>query len=163
MKDTINNATNCIHPNSWNPYFQKRLNVQNINGQKTQQKLETLKKNMKNLSGPLDYDITSEDIISTITTLKLNKYNFGIVTNEVLKCNPEAIATPLCLIFNNILKSKLFPNSWNLSLIKPIHKYGTFSKHDNYRGICISNHFSKLFTVCYIKGLKNGVLRKMPC
>ena len=106
---------------------------------KTQDILETLEKNMKNQSGPLYYDITTEDIISTIETLKLNKSSFGIVTNEVLNCNPETITTPLCLIFNNILKFKLFPNSWNLSLIKPIHKCGTFSKHDNYRGICISN------------------------
>ena len=101
---------------------------------------------MKNQSGPLDYDLTTDDIISTIKTLRLNKSSFGIVTNEVLKCNPEAIATPLCLIFNNILKSKPFPNSWNVSLIIPIYKSGTFSKHDNYRGICISNHLSKLFT-----------------
>ena len=120
--------------------------MSNINDQNTQQKLEILEKNMKNQSGPLDYDLPTEDIISTIKTLKLNKSNFGIVTNEVLKCNPEAIATPLSLIFNNILRSKLFPKSWNLSLIKPIHKCGTFSKHDNYRGICISNHLSKLFT-----------------
>ena len=69
------------------------MNVQNknINEQKTRQKLETLEKIMKNQSGPLDYDITTENIISTIKTLKLNKSSFGIVTNEVLKCNPEAI------------------------------------------------------------------------
>ena len=159
LKDTINNTTNCIHPNSSNPYFQKLLNVQNknINDQNTQQKLETLEKNMKNQSGPLDYDLTTEDIISTIKTLKLNKSNFSIVTNEVLKCNPEAIATPLCLIFNNILRSKLFPN---LSLIKPIHKCGTFSKHDNYRGICISNHLSKLFTALLHKRLEKWSVKE---
>ena len=115
---------------------------------------------MKNQSGPLDYDIATEDIISTVKTLKLNKYNFGIVTNEVLKCNPEAIATPLCLIFNNILNSKLFPNSWNLSLIKPIHKCGTFSKHDNYRGICNSNHLSNLFTALKHKTLEKWSVKE---
>ena len=58
-----------------------------INNQKTQQKLETLEKNMRNQSGPLDCDFTTEDIISTIETLKLSKSNFWTVTNEVLKCN----------------------------------------------------------------------------
>ena len=115
---------------------------------------------MKNHSGSLDYDRTTEDIISTIKTLKLNKSSFGIVPIEVLKCNPEAIATPLCLIFNNILRSKLFPNSWNLSLIKPIHKCGTFSKHDNYRGICISNHLSRLFTALLHKRLEKWSVKE---
>ena len=49
-------------------------------------------------------------------------------------------------MLNNNLQSKVFLNAWNLSLIKPLHKSGTFSKHDNYRGIFISNHLSKLFT-----------------
>ena len=62
--------------------------------------------------------------------------------------------------FNNILGSKLFPNSWNLSLIKPIHKCGTFSKHDNYRGICISNHLSKLFTALLHKGLEKWSVKE---
>ena len=70
------------------------------------------------------------------------KANFGVVGNEIFRCNPETIAQPLCLMFNNILQSKVFSNAWNLSLIKPLHKSGTFSKHDNYRGMCISNHLS---------------------
>ena len=41
------------------PLFPKTLECpnKNINDQKTQQKLETLEKNMKNQSGPLDYDL----------------------------------------------------------------------------------------------------------
>ena len=62
--------------------------------------------------------------------------------------------------FNNILKSKIFSNSWNLSFIKPIHKSGTFSKHDNYRGICISNHLSELFTALLHKRLEKWSVKE---
>ena len=66
---------------------------------------------------------------------------------------PKAIALPLCSMFNFILRSKTFPEAWNLSLIKPIHKPGSLSKPDNYRGICISSHLSKLFTALLHKKL----------
>ena len=92
--------------------------------------------------------------MATIKSLKLNKANFGLVDDEILCCNPETIALPLCLMFINILQSKVFTNAWNLSLIKPLHKSGTFSKHDNYRGIRISNHLSKLFTALLHKRLE---------
>ena len=42
--------------------------------------------------------------------------------------------------------SKIFPEGWSLSLIKLIHKSESTLKHENYRGICISNHLTKLFT-----------------
>ena len=91
--------------------------------------------------------------MSTIKSPKLNKANFGSVSNEILRCNLETIALQLRLMFSNILQSKVFPIAWNLSLIKPLDKSGTFSKHSNYRGICISNHLSKLFTALLHKFL----------
>ena len=109
---------------------------------------------MKNKTGPLDFDFNTDDITSAIKSLKLNKANFGIVTNEILRCNPNAIALPLCSMFNFILRCKTFPEAWNLPLIKPIHKSGSLSKPDNYRGICISSHLSKQFTVLLRKRLE---------
>ena len=96
--------------------------------------------------GPLDIIFIESEIINTIKLLKLNKSNFGVISNEMLKCNPKAISKVLCHLFNFILHSKVFPEGWNLSLIKPIHKSGSTLKHENYRGICISNHLTKLFT-----------------
>ena len=65
----------------------------------------------------------------------------------MIKCNPKAVSQVLCKLFNCILKIKI-------SLIKPLHKNGTMSKHDNYRGICISNHLSKLFSSLLNKRLQ---------
>ena len=68
------------------------------------------------------------------------------MTNEILHCSPSAIAKPLCYLFHLILKTRVFPSTCSLSLIKPLDKTGNFSKHDNYRTICTSNHLPKLFT-----------------
>ena len=101
---------------------------------------------MANKQKPLNFDFNKDEIILVIKSLKFNKANFGIVTNEILRCSPTAIAKPLSYLFNFMLKTRVFPSTWNLSLIKPLHKTGSHSNHDNYRGICISNHLSKLFT-----------------
>ena len=55
--------------------------------------------------------------------------------------------TILDILFQSPVIDKTFPKSWNLSLLIPIHKSGITTKHENYRGICISNHLSKLFTL----------------
>ena len=81
-----------------------------------------------------------------IKSLKSNKANFGILTNEILRCSPSAIARSLSYLFNLILRTRVFLRTWNLSLIKPLHKTGSHSEHGSYRGICISNHLSKIFT-----------------
>ena len=84
--------------------------------------------------GPLDNIFTESEIINTIMSLKLNKSNCGVISNEMLNCNPKAISKVLCHLFNFILNSKIFPERWNLSIIKPIHKSGSTLKHENYKG-----------------------------
>ena len=90
--------------------------------------------------GPLDYDFAVEQIIATIKSLKLNKANFGLVSNEILRCNPEPIVLPFCLMFNNILQSKVFPSAWNLS--------------EEYAFLITCPSSLQLF---YTKGYKSGV------
>ena len=105
-------------------------------------------------TGPLDKGFLEQETLEGIKQLKANKSYFGVICNEMLKCNPKAISRVLCKLFNCILKAKISPEKWNLSFIKPLHKSGTMSKHDNYRGICISNHLSKLFTSLLDKRLQ---------
>ena len=83
-------------------------------------------KEMTGKIGPLDSIFTESEIINTIKWLKLNKSNFGVISNELLKCNPKAISKVLCHLFNFILHSKVFPEGWNL---KTIHKSGSTLKH----------------------------------
>ena len=113
---------------------------------KSQGRIDKFGKEMTGKIGPLDNIFTESEIINTIKSLKLNKSNFGAISNEMLKCNSKALSKVLCHLFNFILHSKIFPEGWSLSLIKPIHKSGSTLKQENYRGICISNHLTSLFT-----------------
>ena len=112
---------------------------------------------MQGKPGPLDTKITIKEISTMIKLLKLGKSKFGPVSDEILKCNPKEILPTLCIMFNFVLESQIFPNSWNLSLIKQLYKYGPKTKHSNYRGICISSHLSKLFTCVLNKRLEKWV------
>jgi len=51
------------------------------------------------------------------------------------------------MFFNHILNSKSLPRSWSTGVIIPIHKKGSQSDPNNYRGITLTSCFAKLFTV----------------
>ena len=150
------NKSNSIHPNTWRTYFKTLLN--NNSGKKStneiKNKLFRMENDIKAKVGPLDEGFLEQEILKDIKRLKSSKFYFGVTCDEMLKCNPKAVSRVLCKLFNCILKTKIFPEKWNLSLIKPLLKSGTMSKHDNYRGICISNHLSKFFTSLLDKRLQ---------
>ena len=163
LRDTFNKEQNSTHPNTWKPYFRSLLNNVNIDSnklEKEREKLKSLEIGMANKVGELDSKLKEKEILDAMKTLKNNKSKFGPVSHEMLKCNPKAIIKTLCSLFNYILKSKTFPEIWNLSLIKPIHKSGTTRLHEHYRGICISNHLSKLFTSVLCAKLQSWVSQK---
>ena len=111
--------------------------------------------NMLGKRGPL-YNFLLRKMKRHNEILKLNKSKFDVISNEMLKCNPQAISRVLCGLFNFTHRNKTFPKSWNLPLLIPIHKTGIATKHENYRGICISNHLSTFFTL-----IINNRLEKM--
>lgn len=74
-------------------------------------------------TGVLDFEIAPDEIIKAIGKLKLNK-SPGIdnIPNEVLKLGKTELCKSLTLLFNKILVSGNFPQSWRIGLIVPIHK-----------------------------------------
>ena len=105
LNNTARNRPNSIHPNTWKPYFQKLLNIQRgqNNNSNVTERLTELENKMANKQGPLDSDFNTDEIILVIKSLKSNKANFGLVTNEILHCSSSATAKPLSYLFNLIL------------------------------------------------------------
>ena len=110
--------------------------------------------------GPLDKIFSQEEIIRTINKSKTNKSSSGPIVNEKLKANPTSISHVLIQLFSYILEPQKFLKTWNLSLIKPVHKSGLQTKGTNYRGLCIPDHLSKIFTSILNERLESFVKLK---
>ena len=132
---TINSAAD-ISPNEWVNHYTKLLQTVN-NCQIPENTAE---------SGPLDYEITLEEMTKARTILKPGKAT-GIdnVNNEMimeaLKLYPSAFLN----VLNSLMKEGKGVKSWLTSLLVPIHKKGALDNPENYRGIALISCLAKLF------------------
>ena len=72
----------------------------------------------------------------------------GGIANYFLKIGLPVIAVSLCDIFNLLIATGVFPNSWKIAKMSPIFKSGQSNDRSNYRPInvlpCLSRTFEKL-------------------
>ena len=97
--------------------------------------------------GNLDYAISDEELkLATYILRKGKATGFDSISNEMITClfstKPEVIKK----LFNAILLNPTVINKWQLSVISPIHKKGSKTNPDNYRGISLLSCLGKLFS-----------------
>lgn len=68
-----------------------------------------------------------------------------MIPNFIIKGCAHLIAPILNHIFNLSLKSGVFPSSWKMSVVIPVHKSGDVCNVNNYRPISLLCAFSKVF------------------
>ena len=51
----------------------------------------------------------------------------------------------LCVLFNKLIETGVYPDEWCSAIILPIHKKGDVNIPDNYRGISLLSCVSKVF------------------
>jgi len=84
----------------------------------------------------------------------LKKYDE--ITSRILKINAPSIISPLTYIFNNVLRSGIFPDRMKYSIIKPLHKKVTTDELENYRPISLLTSLSKILEkIIYMSILRN--------
>ncbi len=144
-----------IEPETWFTHFNSLLNTNNDNDNTfdTQfqkyvtSSMETLE-NVAPVNGVIDYPISKEEITKSINKLKSGKScGPDSITNEMLKCGGDVFHDVITKLFNRVLQSGSYPTIWTKSFITPIHKSGSKSDPNNYRGISISSCVSKLFSM----------------
>ena len=96
----------------------------------------------------LDKPVTDKELLKKSKTLKNKKSSADDrINNEMIRCSIKIPNMRLAILklFNLILESKTFPTVWSNGIISPIFKSGDKFDPNNYRGICVSSCFGKLF------------------
>ena len=107
----------------------------------------------------LDDPISLDEIETTIKLLKSGKApGPDRIRNEMLKTGSRPhLKSAICKLFNHILTSGYFPQSWCEGVITPIFKSGDKQDPANYSGICINSCLGKLFGAVLYNRRKNFV------
>ena len=79
--------------------------------------------------------------------LKNKKAASDKIRNDMIKHSIETMCPVYLKLFNLILKSGFFPDSWCESSLTPIFKGGKHCDTNNYRGISVASCLGKLFMV----------------
>ena len=114
-----------------------------------------------NVNGPLDFEITSEELDSASYILRPYKSS-GLdgVSNEMILCLFKTFPRLVLKLFNTILASGKPITWWSTSIIVPIHKKGSKTDPDNYRGIALASCLSKFFAAILNQRLLKFALEK---
>ena len=101
------------------------------------EKLQNLEK-QSDCFNELDFPITDRKILSCAKALKTKKAcGIDKISNEMIKSSIFLVCSVLTKLFNVILRSGFFPESWSMSIITPIFKSGSRSNPENSRHMCI--------------------------
>ena len=71
----------------------------------------------------MSLDISRDSILSMINELNVNKaYGADEISVHMIKLCGNSICLPLHIIFNNIIDKGVFPNTWKMANVTPVHK-----------------------------------------
>ena len=69
----------------------------------------------------------------------------NISVNMIKLCGNNDLVVPLKLIFENILRTGIFPKQWKRANVTPVHKKDNKQLIKNYRPISLLTIFAKVF------------------
>ena len=94
----------------------------------------------------ISLDIKESDILNIQKSLDANKADgYGDISIRMLKLSRKSILKPLKRIFENFLRTRLFPNQWKKVSVVPIHKKDDKRLIENYRPISLLQICVKVF------------------
>ena len=90
--------------------------------------------------------ISKNQIRDIIINLNINKARGpDEISGRMIELCRENITLPLSIIFNNIIKTGIFPDLWKSANVTPVHKKDSKQIIKNYRPISLLPIFAKIF------------------
>ena len=151
---TISDDSSFVSPNTWQSHFQKLLGPP-VPTECDKDLSQFVESHIDNFSSELDQKITKTELISCISHLDNNKATgFDKISNEMLKTGRLILVEPILSLFNAVLENSIYPKSWSLDILTPLHKKNEKSDPNNFRGIVVSSCLGKLFNKILQKRLE---------
>ena len=101
-------------------------------------------------------DITIEEILDIIKVLQIKKANGpDEISVSMIKLCGDDLCIPLHFIFENIVRTGIFPDQWKEANVTPVHKKKDKQTVSNYRPISLLPLFAKVFEKIIFKHLYN--------
>ena len=92
-----------------------------------------------------DLIISTDMMLSIINSLNPNKsHGCDNISIKMIQICRNVIVFPLKIIFDNCVKTGLFPDLWKMSNVCPVYKKGSKNLTNNYRPISLLPVFSKI-------------------
>lgn len=114
--------------------------------------------NSRNDNGFLNVVITPEIVRQVLIRMDLSK---GLSPDKMsplfLRECADPLAQPLSTIYTKSLSDKYYPVLWKIGHLYPIYKSGGKSDISNYRGVCVSPNFAKVFEIIVLYQLKFNI------
>ena len=102
---------------------------------------------MQEVFEELNIPIDQAEVARAIKELKLGKSGAeDLLINEFFIYGQAQLTTYLTPLFNYVFNSGIFPSTWSDGLLIPLHKKGSQSNPENFRGITLLGVLGKLFT-----------------
>ena len=74
-----------------------------------------------------------------------NSYGHDGISSKMLKICCPLISEPLTNVFNNCVKTGIFPDEFKVAKVNPLHKDGNVNEYGNYRPISLLPSLAKVF------------------
>ena len=105
------------------------------------------------------FDINLNEIYDIIIGLNpIKAHGPDIISSNMLKLCGMHLCVPLKIIFDNILKTGIFPDQWKEANVTPVHKKNDKQMISNYRPISLLPILAKVFERIIFKNLYNYLI-----
>lgn len=90
-------------------------------------------------------DTSPGEVLEIISQLKSRSASgYDGISPAIVKCLAEQLAEPLSKLVNEVFRKGIYPSSFKIAVVTPIHKAGSKKNLDNYRPISVLTALNKV-------------------